>query len=185
MNKIKTCLKIAVLLFFTSTYLQAQCEVFKSEISDVQSYMQQVSQLSDSLSTSAEIASFDASITKARKNTKTVMLLMGQAVNAADEAVILASEAQYDSESCGLAEVMSYTIDAERHAIDSRDFSTEAFENVKNAAKANNLGNLQYHMRIAQRLIQDAQESADASVYAADNAHYSCSHDVAHVSNEN
>ena len=60
MNKIKTCLKVAVLCI-TSTYVHAQCEVFKSEISDVQHYMQQVSQLSDSLSTSAEIAAFDES----------------------------------------------------------------------------------------------------------------------------
>lgn len=183
MNKITTCIKVAV-LFITSTYVQAQCEVFKSEIIDVQSYMQQVSQLSDSLSTSAEIAAFDASFTKARTNTKTVMLLMGQAVNAADEAVILASEAQYDSESCGLAEAISYTIDAEKHAIDTRDFSAEAFENVKSAAKARNLGNLQYYMRIAQRLMKEARESADASVYAADNAHYSCSHNLDHVSLE-
>ena len=64
MNKIKTCLKVAVLCI-TSTYVHAQCEVFKSEISDVQHYMQQVSQLSDSLSTSAEIAAFDASFTAA------------------------------------------------------------------------------------------------------------------------
>lgn len=184
MITIKTYLKV-VFLFFVSTYVQAQCEVFKSEISDVQRYMSQFSTLSDSLSGPAEIAAFDASISKARKNAKTVMLLMGQAVNAADEAVILASEAQYDSQTCGLEDTISYTIDAERHAIDSRDFSTEAFENVKNAAKANNLGNLQFYMRKAQRLIKDAQESADASVYAADNAHYSCSHDVAHLSFEN
>ncbi|TDT46259.1 hypothetical protein CLV90_0305 [Maribacter spongiicola] len=181
MITIKTYLKVAV-LFFTSTYIQAQCEVFKSEISDVQQYMTQFSQLSDSLSTAVEIASFDASISTARKNTKTAMLLIGQAVNAADEAVILASEAQYDSQTCGLEDAMSYTIDAERHTIDSRDFSTEAFENVKNAAKANNLGNLQYYMRKAQRLMKEAQSSADSAVYAADNAHYSCSHDVAHLS---
>jgi len=184
MSKIKTCLKVVVLLF-TTTYLQAQCEVFKSEISDVQRYMSQFSQLSDSLSTAVEIASFDASISKARKSTKAAMLLMGQAVNAADEAVILASEAQYDSQTCGLQDAMSYTIDAERHTIDSRDFSTEAFENIKNAAKANNLGNLQFYMRKAQRLMREAQESADSAVYAADNAHYSCSHDVAHLSFEN
>ncbi|MEP2278853.1 hypothetical protein, partial [Maribacter sp.] len=98
---------------------------------------------------------------------------------------ILASEAQYDSESCGLEEAMSYTIDAEKYAIDSRDFSTEAFENVKNAAKANNLGNLQFYMRKAQRLMRDAQDAADSSVYAADNAHYSCSHDMDHASINN
>jgi len=181
MNKITTGLKVAV-LFITSTYVQAQCEIFKSEISDVQGYMSQFSKLSDSLSTSAEIAAFDASLSKARKSTKIVMLLMGQAVNAADEAVIFASDAQYDSEGCGLVEAISYTIDAEKYAIDSRDFSTEAFENVKNAAKANNLGNLQFYMRKAQRLMRDAQKAADLSVYAADNAHYSCSHDLDHVS---
>ncbi|WP_036150723.1 hypothetical protein [Maribacter forsetii] len=181
MITIKTYLKVAV-LFISTTYVQAQCEVFKSEISDVQQYMSQFSTLSDSLSTSAEIAAFDASMSKARKNAKIAMLLMGQAVNAADEAVILASEAQYDSQTCGLEEAMSYTIDAEKYAIDSRDFATEAFENVKNAAKANNLGNLQFYMRKAQRLMRDAQDAADSSVYAADNAHYSCSHNVDHAS---
>ncbi|SIQ01885.1 hypothetical protein [Maribacter ulvicola] len=181
MITIKTYLKVAVLLV-TSTYVQAQCEVFKSEISDVQRYMSQFSTLSDSLSSPAEIAAFNASMSTARKNAKIAMLLMGQAVNAADESVILASEAQYDSQTCGLEEAMSYTIDAEKYAIDSRDFSTEAFENVKNAAKANNLGNLQFYMRKAQRLMREAQDAADASAYAADNAHYSCSHDKDHAS---
>ena len=46
MIKIIAYLKVTV-LFFTSYYAQAQCEVFKSEISDVQSYMLQVSQLTD------------------------------------------------------------------------------------------------------------------------------------------
>ncbi|WP_339835695.1 hypothetical protein [uncultured Maribacter sp.] len=181
MIEIKTYLKISV-LFFTSYYTQAQCEVFKSEITDVQNYMMQVSQLSDSLSTAAETASYDARLSTARTNTKTVMLLMGQAVTAADEAVVLASEAQYDSESCGLEEAVSYTIDAERNAIDARDFSSEAFENVKNASKSKNLGNLQFYMRKAQRLIREARDSADASAYAAENAHYSCSHDMDHAS---
>lgn len=181
MIKIKNYLKISV-LFFTSYYTQAQCEVFKSEITDVQNYMMQVSQLSDSLSTAAETASYDARLSTARTNTKTVMLLMGQAVTAADEAVVLASEAQYDSESCGLEEAVSYTIDAERSAIDARDFSSEAFENVKNASKSKNLGNLQFYMRKAQRLIREARDSADASAYAAENAHYSCSHDMDHAS---
>lgn len=181
MTKIKPYLKVSFLLF-TSYCAQAQCEVFKSEISDVQKYMLQVSQLSDSLRTDSEIAAFDASLGKARKSTKTVLSLMGQAVNAADDAVILASEAQYDSERCGLEDAISYTIDAERHAIDSRDFSTEAFENVKKATKANNLGNLQFYMRKVQRLMKEAQDAADASVYAADNAHYSCSHDEDHAS---
>jgi hypothetical protein len=103
MIKIKAYLKVSV-LFFTSYYAQAQCEVFKSEITDVQHYMLEVSQLTDSLRTSAETASYDAKLSTARTNTKTVMLLMGQAVTAAEEAVVLASEAQYDSESCGLEE---------------------------------------------------------------------------------
>ena len=181
MIKIKAYLKVTV-LFFTSYYTQAQCEVFKSEITDVQKYMLQVSQLTDSLSTAAETASYDARLSTARTNTKTVMLLMGQAVTAADEAVILASEAQYDSENCGLEEAMSYTIDAERNAIDARDFASEAFENVKSASRSKNLGNLQFHMRKAQRILREVRNSAEASAYAADNAHYSCSHDMDHAS---
>ena len=37
-------------------------------------------------------------------------------------------------------------------------------------------------MRKAQRLIREARDSADASAYAAENAHYSCSHDMDHAS---
>jgi hypothetical protein len=180
MIKIQAYLKVTV-LFFTSYFAQAQCEVFKSEISDVQNYMLQVSQLTDSLSTAAETASYDARLSTARTNTKTVMLLMGQAVTAAEEAVLLASEAQYDSESCGLVDVKSYTIDAERNAIDARDFAAEAFEDVKSASKSKNLGNLQFYMRKAQRVLREVRTSAEASVYAADNAHYSCSHNMDHA----
>ncbi|APQ17278.1 hypothetical protein [Maribacter hydrothermalis] len=181
MIKIKAYLKVIVLLF-TSYYTQAQCDIFKSEISDVQKYMVQVSQLTDSLSTAAETASYNASLSAARANTKTVMLLMGQAVNAADEAVILASEAQYDSEKCGLGEAMSYTIDAEKNAIDTRDFASEVYDHVKSASNSKNLGNLQFHMRIAQRILREVRNSAEASAYAADNAHYSCSHNLDHAS---
>lgn len=181
MNSMKKFLNISVLLFCSSWYAHAQCEVFKSEITDVKKYMLQMSQLTDSLSTATEVAAFDAQFGTARSNTKEVKLLMGKAVTAADEAVVLVSEAQYNSQRCGLEEAMSYTIDAESHAIDARDFASEAFENVKSASLAKNLGNLQYYMRKAQRLMKDAQEAADAAAYAADFAHYSCSHDKDHV----
>lgn len=181
MNQLKTYLKVSAAMLCSTWYGQAQCEVFKSEISDVQQYMLQMSQLTDSLNTSSEIAAFDSQFSTARSHTKEVKLLMGKAVTAADEAVILVSEAHYNSERCGLAEAMSYTIDAQSHAIDARDFASEAFANVKSASLAKNLGNLQYHMRRAQRLIKDAQEAAYAAAYAADFAHYSCSHDKDHA----
>lgn len=181
MNQLKTYLKVSAVLLCSTWYGHAQCEVFKSEISDVQQYMLQMSQLTDSLNTASEIAAFDAQFSTARLRTKEVKLVMGKAVTAADEAVLLVSEAQYNSERCGLTEAMSYTIDAESHAIDARDFASEAFDNVKSASLAKNLGNLQYHMRKAQRLIKDAREAADASAYAAELAHYSCSHDKDHT----
>ena len=181
MNKIKTYLKVTLILFCTSGYTRAQCEVFKSEIQDVQSYMLQMRQLTDSLHTASEIAAFGAQLGTVRSNTKEVKLLLGKALTAADEAVTLVSEAQYESERCGLAEAMSYTIDAESHTIDARDFASEAFDNVKLASTAKNLGNLQYHMRMAQRLIREAQGAADAAAYAAEFAHYSCSHDKYHA----
>ena len=124
MIKIKPYLKVIV-LFFTSYYAQAQCEVFKSEITDVQKYMLQVGQLTDSLSTAAETASYDARLSTAR--------------------------------------------------------ASEAFENVKSASRSKNLGNLQFHMRKAQRILRAVRNSAEASAYAADNAHYSCSHDMDHA----
>ncbi len=176
-----TYLKIILVYLCTSWYAQAQCEVFKSELTDVERYMQQVSQLTDSLKPATEIAAFDAHLGNARYNTRKVKVLMGIAVNAADDAVALASEAQYNSDRCGLAEAMSYTIDAETNAIDARDFAAEAFQNVKTALTANNLGNLQYHMRKAQRMIIKAQNAADAAVYAASFAHYCCNHDLDHA----
>ncbi len=41
MNHMNTYLKVVVTVLCTSWYSQAQCEVFKSEISDVQQYMAQ------------------------------------------------------------------------------------------------------------------------------------------------
>ena len=55
-------------------------------------------------------------------------------------------------------------------------------ENVKSASRSKNLGNLQFHMRKAQRILRAVRNSAEASAYAADNAHYSCSHDMDHAS---
>lgn len=174
-------LKLILVFLGAIGYGHAQCEVFKSELTDVETYMQQVSRLTDSLRPATEIAAFDAHLGNARYNAKKVKVLMGKAVNAADDAVAMVSEAQYNSDRCGLAEAISYTIDAETHAIDARDFASEAFHNVKAALTANNLGNLQYHMRKAQRMIIKAQSSADAAAYAAGFAYYSCNHDLDHA----
>jgi hypothetical protein len=175
MTKTNTYVQLAFFMFISWT-TQAQCEIFKSEINEVQEFMQVVSQLTDSLRPASEIAAFDAQFSKARTHAKQVEFLMGKAVTAAYEATKMVADAQYDSQNCGEADAISFTIDAENHAIDARDFADEAYQNAKSASAAKNLGNLQYHMRKAQRIIREAQKSADASSYAAEIAHYSCKH---------
>lgn len=175
MTKTKTYLQLAFLMLLSWT-TQAQCEIFKSEIKEVQEFMQEVSQLTDSLRPASEVAAFDAQYSKARTQAKHVEFLMGLAVTAANEATKMVADAQYDSQSCGEADAISFTIDAENHAIDARDFADEAYQNAKSASAAKNLGILQYHMRKAQRIIRESQKSADAAAYAAEIAHYSCNH---------
>jgi hypothetical protein len=158
----------------------AQCELFKSEIKGVKNNVTLVSQLVDSLQTYAESGAFAAQITSARANAKKVELLTGLALNASDEAVAMASEAQYYSEVCNIAEVKSYTIDAESYAIDARDFADEAFTNAKKANTAKNLGDVRYYMRKSLNASREAKKSADDAAYAASIARMSCTHNDAH-----
>lgn len=154
----------------------SQCDIFKSEIKGVQEYMYQVTKLTDSLSASLEIASFDANLSTSRKNANITKKLLGEAVNITYDAAAMMEEAFYYSEQCGEEEVLSNTIASERFTIDTRDVIDEAFQNAKMGINANNLGNLQYHMRIAQRLLREVKDTAEQAAYFADLAHYSCEH---------
>jgi hypothetical protein len=184
--KSNTQLPFLTLLFLISFLVPktsfSQCDIFKSEIKGVQEYMYQVSKLTDSLSTSLEIASFDASLSASRKNADIAKKLLGEAVNITYDAAAMMDEAFYYSERCGEEEVVSNTIVSERFTIDTRDVIDEAFQNTKMGIKANNLGNLQYHMRIAQRLLREVKDSAEQAAYFADMAHYSCEHSSDHAS---
>jgi hypothetical protein len=157
----------------------AQCELFKSEMEGVKNYMVAVSHQVDSLQTFAESAAYAARFASARTNARKVELMMGRALNAAEEAVLRAAEAQYYSEVCGLEAVKSHSIDAERHALDARDFAEEAYANAKAANTAKNLGDMHYYMRKSQYAGQEARDAADDAVYAASIAHMSCTHEAA------
>ena len=158
---------------------QAQCELFKSEMDGVRNYMVAVSHQVDALQTFAESAAYDPQFASARTNARKVELMMGKALNAADEAVLRAAEAQYYSEVCGLEAVKSHSIDAERFALDARDFAEEAYANAKAANTARNLGDMHYYMRKSQQAGQEARDAADDAVYAASIAHMSCTHEAA------
>ncbi len=176
----KSYMPLAWFLLLTPLVAGAQCELFKSEIKGVKKNVTLVSQLVDSLQTYAESAAFAAQFNSARGDVRVVELLTGLALNASDEAVSMASEAQYFSEVCNIAEVKSYTIDAESHAIDARDFANEAFENAKKANTAKNLGDMHYYMRKSLNASREAQKSADDAGYAATIARMSCNHDDVH-----
>jgi len=156
----------------------AQCELFKSEINGVETYMHDVIQSVDSVQTYAETAAFGAtSSTTARANARKIEIMIGHALDAAEEAVLMVSESQYYSEVCGIQDVASYTIDAESQAIDARDFISEAFANVKEAVKSKNLGDIQYFMRKYQTNSSEGRNAAEDASYAAALAHASCDHD--------
>ncbi|MFX0556137.1 hypothetical protein ACOCEA_05035 [Maribacter sp. CXY002] len=178
-----------IVVFFvgvlTPQFSFTQCSIFKSEIKDVQEYMNQVAQLTDSLSTSLEIASFDANSRNARKNANIAKKLLGEAVNIAYDASEKMEEAFYYSEQCGTKDVLSNTIASERQTVDTRNVIDEAFENAKKGITANTLGNLQYYMRITQRLLRNVKDSAEQAAYFADMAHYSCEHNEDQVFGSN
>ncbi|MFS4466521.1 hypothetical protein [Maribacter sp. 2210JD10-5] len=177
-QKTKLILKSAWLLFLVPIGIQAQsqCEIFKSEISNVETHMNQVTQIVDSLRTKAETAAFGAQLKIVRSNAKRIEILIGKALSSADEAVTRVGDSQYYSESCALDDVISYTIDAESNTIDARDFLDEAYNNAKKANTARTLGDIQYYMRKYQTASKMAKNSAEDAAYAAAIAHASCTH---------
>ena len=157
----------------------AQCELFKSEVSEVRDYSEAVSANSDSVRTYAEIAGYADTFSKARENARIAQKFAGEAQAAAHEAVSLAGDSQYYAEVCGIDAVITNAIEAESRAIDARDFADVAMSNAKKASAARKLGDVHYHMRKSLNAAREAQKSATAAVYAASDAHYSCTHDDA------
>lgn len=169
-------LAFAVLLLLPGI-ASAQCELFKSEVSEVRDYSEVVSANSDSVRTYAEIAGYADTFSKARENARIAQKFAGEAQAAAHEAVSLAGDSQYYAEVCGIDAVITNSIEAESRAIDARDFADVAMSNAKKASAARKLGDVHYHMRKSLNAAREAQKSATAAVYAASDAHYSCTHD--------
>ncbi|NNE76488.1 MAG: hypothetical protein HKN31_05380 [Pricia sp.] len=163
--RFKTYLKFAG-VFLLPICTSAQCELFESEIGGVKKHMMEVSHLTDSLATFAESASYTAYLKNARLDAEKVKKLVGKAYTSSEEAVSMASEAQYYAEVCGVDEIISYAIDAENYATDARDFADEAFNNAKNAVSAKNLGDIHYYVRKAHNAIKEAQKAADDAIFA-------------------
>ena len=178
MRSIKTIIRIILTCVFhvATSFATAQCHIYKSEIHEVATHMMSISQLVDSVRTSAESAAFGANTAVAKSSAKKVEALIGKALSSAKDAVYMASESQYNSEKCGLASVKSYTIAAESSAIDAHEFINEAYINAKKALTAKNLGDISYYMRKYQTNSKKAQESALDASYAAELAHGSCIH---------
>ncbi len=169
-------IKVFFLALFTSIAAYGQCDIFKSEINGVKHYAEEIQKVIDQVETHAESAAFAASFGEAKSHAHKAQIFAGEVLGSAYEAVNLAAEAQHYSGSCGKEEVKSYAIDAERFAIDARDFADVAYTNAKKASGARNLGDVRYFMRKSLDASKEAQKSADAAVYAASDALYSCDH---------
>lgn len=154
----------------------SQCDIFKSEIIGVKQYSEEVSNVANKVKEHADNAAFAASLSEARTHAHKAQIFAGEVLGSAYEAVTLAAEAQHYSGSCGKEDVKSYSIDAERFAIDARDFADVAYTNAKKATAARNLGDVRYFMRKSLDASKEAQKSADAAVFAASDAYYSCDH---------
>lgn len=156
-----------------------QCDIFKSEITGVKQHSEEVSNTADQVQTHADNAAFAASFRDARTHAHKARIFAGEILGAAYEAVDMAAEAQHYSGSCTKEEVKSYAIDAERFAIDARDYADVAYTNANKANSARNLGDVRYFMRKSLDAAKEAKKSADAAVYAASDALYSCDHQTA------
>ncbi len=155
---------------------QAQCEIFKSEISEVAEEMHAVHRLADSLKTFAESAAYGGAFPEAREDARKTMLLTGQALAFAYDATSVASDAQYHSGICGLDAVKSSAIEAEDYVTSARDFMEEAYDLAKKAYGARKLGDLHYYMRKSLTATRQAEKLAESAAYAASDSFRSCTH---------
>lgn len=169
-------IKLFFLALFTSIGAYAQCDIFKSEINGVKLNAEDIQKVINQVETHAESAAFAANFSEAKSHAHKAQIFAGEVLGSAYEAVDMAAEAQHYSGTCGKEEVKSYAIDAERFAIDARDYADEAYTNAKKASGARNLGDVRYFMRKSLDAAKEAQKSADAAVYAASDALYSCDH---------
>lgn len=173
---ITTRFLLVSLLIASAAAGQAQCDIFKSEINDLKDYEMAVARYTDSLRPAAEAAAFAAKFAEGRAHAKQAEYFAGEALAAANEAVSLASDAQYEAEVCGLKAVVTHAIDAESRAIDARDLMEEAYANAKKAKTAKNLGDLRYFMRKSLDASREASKAAEAATYAASDSFHSCTH---------
>ena len=169
-------IKVFFLALFTSIAANAQCDIFKSEINGVKQNAEDIQEIINQVETHAESAAFAASFGEAKSHAHKAQIFAGEVLGSAYEAVDLAAEAQHYSGSCGKDEVKSYAIDAEKYAIDARDYADEAYTNAKKANGARNLGDVRYFMRKSLDAAKEAQKAADAALYAASDALFSCDH---------
>ncbi len=167
---------LAALAMLTPLATHGQCDIFKSEIIGVKQYAEELGKTVGQVETHANSAAFAASYTEARSHARKAQIFAGEVLGSAYEAVNMAAEAQHYSGSCGKDEVKSYAIDAERFAVDARDFADVAYTNAKKASGARSLGDIRYFMRKSLDAAREAQKSADAAIYAASDALYSCDH---------
>ena len=168
--------RFAIILLLSPMIGGAQCEIFKSEMGDVQQQMEQVHKLTDSLSTYAEASAFGATYKAAKEDARQAMILTGLALGAAYDAADIAEEAQHQSELCGLDPVMSHAIDAQNFTIHTREQMEEAYELAKKAYRARTLGDSTYLMRKSLTAAQEAEAFSQKAVYAAADSYHSCNH---------
>ncbi len=178
-SSLKPAFFLFVVFIFSGIAAQSQqtCAVFKSEISDVKDFEMTVNRLTDSLRTYAETAAYAARFTEGRTNARKVETLAGEALEAANQAVSYAAEAQYHAEVCGLEAVVTHAINAEAHSIDARDFAEAAYTNAKKASVAGKLGDIHFLMRRSLQAAIDARKASEKATYAAFDAFASCTHD--------
>ena len=165
-----------LVVLLTPLFGQAQCEIFKSEISEVEVEMRAVHRLVDSLKTFAESAAYGDRYLSAREDARKTMLLTGQALAFAYDAASVAAEAQYHSGICGIDAVKSAAIDAEDFSTSARDQMEEAYTLAKKAYGMRKLGNIHYYMRKSLTASREAEKLAQSAVYAASDSFRSCTH---------
>ena len=176
LKKTRYFLQAAILMLLLPVTASAQCEIFKSEMGDVEKEMREVTHLADSLKSFAESASFRATSNAAREDARKAMIFTGLALGTAYDGASLASEAQYQSELCGKDAVISAAIDAENFSIHARDLMEESYALAKKAYDARKLGDINYYMRKSLNAAREAEQYSQKAVYAASDSYRACTH---------
>jgi len=156
----------------------AQCELIKRDIENVRSTAIEVLQLSDTLEVFVSSVKRTRQYRTARSNSRKAQIYSGEILAAAYRAVARTSEARRRAENCGTADIERFLSIAAENAEKVKDLADQAFGFSKRAYASRSLTGMQNYLQKALGAIREAESAANATAYAASEAHFCTSREV-------